>query len=62
MCKYIEKLRTTLNDLRSRHAENLKQLDNGKKVPPSGWKCERCELDCNLWLNLTDGAILCGRK
>ena len=45
-----------------RHAETLKQLDNGKKVPPTGWKCERCELTTNLWLNLTDGAILCGRK
>ena len=28
----------------------------------TGWKCERCDLTTNLWLNLTDGAILCGRK
>ena len=35
---------------------------NSKKVPPSGWKCEKCELTDNLWLNLTDGSILCGRK
>ena len=34
----------------------------GKKIPPTGWKCERCELKEGLWLNLTDGAILCGRK
>lgn len=45
-----------------RHAEKLVQLDNGKKIPPSGWKCEKCELTQNLWLNLSDGSILCGRK
>lgn len=49
-------------NLCSRHAENLLQLDNGIKIPPSGWKCEKCELTQNLWLNLTDGSILCGRK
>ncbi|XP_065200121.1 ubiquitin carboxyl-terminal hydrolase 5 isoform X1 [Planococcus citri] len=41
---------------------NLVQVETNKKVPPSGWKCERCELTTNLWLNLTDGAIMCGRK
>ncbi|XP_055529285.1 ubiquitin carboxyl-terminal hydrolase 5 [Wyeomyia smithii] len=46
----------------SRHAENLLQLDNGRKIPPTGWKCEQCDLTNNLWLNLTDGSILCGRK
>ncbi|XP_068142041.1 ubiquitin carboxyl-terminal hydrolase 5 [Drosophila tropicalis] len=46
----------------SKYAENLHQLDNGKKIPPSGWKCEKCDLTNNLWLNLTDGSILCGRK
>ncbi|XP_076637563.1 ubiquitin specific protease 5 [Colletes latitarsis] len=46
----------------SKHAADLKQLDNGKKIPPSGWKCEKCDLTQNLWLNLTDGSILCGRK
>ncbi|XP_049873655.1 ubiquitin carboxyl-terminal hydrolase 5 [Pectinophora gossypiella] len=44
------------------HAVNLKQLDNGIKVPPSGWKCAKCDLNTNLWLNLTDGSILCGRR
>ncbi|KAM3965206.1 ubiquitin specific protease 5 [Aphomia sociella] len=44
------------------HAVNLKQLDNGVKVPPSGWKCAKCDLTNNLWLNLTDGSILCGRR
>ncbi|KDR23210.1 ubiquitin carboxyl-terminal hydrolase 5 [Zootermopsis nevadensis] len=46
----------------SKHAENLLQLDNGKKIPPCNWKCEQCDLTQNLWLNLTDGSILCGRK
>ncbi|CAF4918765.1 unnamed protein product [Pieris macdunnoughi] len=44
------------------HSVNLKQLDNGAKIPPSGWKCEKCDLTTNLWLNLTDGSILCGRR
>ncbi|CAG5125346.1 unnamed protein product [Candidula unifasciata] len=46
----------------SKHAENLQQLSTGKKIPPSGWRCERCDLTTNLWLNLTDGSILCGRR
>lgn len=46
----------------SKHAENLLQLDNGKRIPPSGWKCEKCDKTENLWLNLTDGSVLCGRK
>lgn len=46
----------------SKFSENLQQLNNGKKIPPSGWKCEKCDLTNNLWLNLTDGSILCGRK
>nr|XP_037284301.1 LOW QUALITY PROTEIN: ubiquitin carboxyl-terminal hydrolase 5-like [Rhipicephalus microplus] len=46
----------------SKHSDTLVQLDNGVKVAPTGWKCERCDLTENLWLNLTDGAILCGRK
>ncbi|KAL1463523.1 hypothetical protein WDU94_015268 [Cyamophila willieti] len=46
----------------SKHAQGLVQLDNGRKIPPTGWKCEKCDLTNNLWLNLTDGSILCGRK
>lgn len=46
----------------TKHANNLMQLDNGKKIPPSRWQCEKCEKTENLWLNLTDGSILCGRK
>lgn len=48
--------------LNSKFAENLVQLNNGKTIPPSGWKCEECDLTSNLWLNLTDGSILCGRR
>ncbi len=46
----------------SKFAENLEQLDNGVKIPPKGWKCAQCDLTTNLWLNLTCGTILCGRK
>ncbi|KFB47436.1 AGAP012248-PA-like protein [Anopheles sinensis] len=46
----------------SQHALDLLQLDNGRKIPPTGWKCEKCDLTSNLWLNLTDGSIMCGRK
>lgn len=46
----------------SKYAMELKQLDNGVVVPPSGWKCEKCDKTENLWLNLTDGSILCGRR
>lgn len=43
---------------------DIEQLNNGKRIPPSGWKCEfeNCDKDNNLWLNLTDGSIFCGRK
>ena len=47
---------------KTKHADTLEQLDNGRKIPPNGWKCEQCDLRDNLWLNLTDGSILCGRK
>lgn len=48
--------------IESQFARNLEQINNGKKIPPSGWKCEACDLKENLWLNLTDGSILCGRR
>ncbi|VUZ55985.1 unnamed protein product [Hymenolepis diminuta] len=46
----------------SKYAENLVQLDNGVKVPPSGHKCHKCDLTTNLWMNLSDGTISCGRR
>ncbi|VDO20429.1 unnamed protein product, partial [Haemonchus placei] len=47
----------------TKHA-NLEQLSNGKIIPMSGWTCEAdgCTMNENLWLNLTDGAIRCGRS
>ncbi|KAM6994599.1 ubiquitin carboxyl-terminal hydrolase 5 isoform 1-T1 [Tautogolabrus adspersus] len=46
----------------SRYAADLKQLDNGVKIPPSGWRCDVCDLQENIWMNLTDGKVLCGRR
>ncbi|XP_078064602.1 ubiquitin carboxyl-terminal hydrolase 5-like, partial [Mustelus asterias] len=46
----------------SKHALGLKQMGNNLRIPPCGWKCSRCDLKENLWLNLTDGTILCGRR
>ncbi|KAH7546526.1 hypothetical protein FEM48_Zijuj01G0210100 [Ziziphus jujuba var. spinosa] len=46
----------------SAYAMNLQQIDNGIIIPPSGWKCAKCDKTENLWLNLTDGMILCGRR
>ncbi|GFT00664.1 ubiquitin carboxyl-terminal hydrolase 5 [Nephila pilipes] len=46
----------------TKHADTLVQLDNGVKIPPKDWQCQVCGLKENLWLNLTDGAIHCGRK
>ncbi|KAK4750641.1 hypothetical protein SAY87_004123 [Trapa incisa] len=46
----------------SAYAMELQQIDNGVIIPPSGWKCAKCDKTENLWLNLTDGMILCGRK
>ncbi|CAA6670655.1 unnamed protein product [Spirodela intermedia] len=46
----------------SAFAMNLQQIKSGVVIPPSGWKCRHCDKTENLWLNLTDGMILCGRK
>ncbi|CAF1355077.1 unnamed protein product [Adineta steineri] len=46
----------------TKHTATLQQLNNNRQIPPNGWKCDECDLKDNLWLNLTDGAILCGRK
>jgi ubiquitin carboxyl-terminal hydrolase 5/13 len=46
----------------SKHAHNLLQLPTQKRIPPKGWQCEKCDKRDNLWLNLTDGTILCGRR
>lgn len=41
---------------------DIEQLDNNVRVPSGGWKCSECNLTENLWLNLTDGNIFCGRR
>ena len=48
----------------SKHSNNLIQLSNTSQISPNpeAWKCDQCEVRKNLWLNLTDGKILCGRK
>jgi ubiquitin carboxyl-terminal hydrolase 5/13 len=48
----------------SKHSANLTQLPNAAQISPdpNSWKCELCEVRKNLWLNLSDGKILCGRK
>ncbi|KAL9651603.1 hypothetical protein ABK040_001548 [Willaertia magna] len=45
----------------STYALTLKQIGE-RKVPASNWKCDCCDITDNLWLNLTDGHIGCGRK
>ncbi|OMO80445.1 hypothetical protein CCACVL1_12950 [Corchorus capsularis] len=45
----------------SAYAVDLRQIGNAV-IPPSGWKCSKCDKTENLWLNLTDGLILCGRR
>jgi len=48
----------------TRHSSSLVQLPNPPQVSPNPehWKCEKCDIRKNLWLNLSDGKILCGRK
>ena len=48
----------------SKYAEDLVQLDNGKKISndPSSWRCEMSGDTQNLWLNLSTGYIGGGRK
>lgn len=48
----------------SKHSANLLQLPNPIQISPNpaDWKCSMCDINKNLWMNLTDGTILCGRK
>uniref|UniRef100_A0A7S0NC19 Ubiquitin carboxyl-terminal hydrolase n=1 Tax=Hanusia phi TaxID=3032 RepID=A0A7S0NC19_9CRYP len=47
----------------SKYAQNLVQVNNGKKISPDPktWKCEESGMTENLWLNLSDGHIGSGR-
>lgn len=53
-CKSVQRPVTRFAD--------LQQLDNGVKVPPKGRVCSKCDKRDNLWMNLTDGTIGCGRR
>ncbi len=46
-----------------RVARGIQQVNNGRVLPLSGWTCDECGGDAstNLWLNLIDGHIGCGR-
>ncbi|DBA04839.1 TPA: hypothetical protein N0F65_004476 [Lagenidium giganteum] len=50
----------------SRYANDLVQLPDAPKISssPAMWKCQApdCDKQENLWLNLSDGFIGCGRK
>ncbi len=44
-------------------AEFLPQMDVTKEIPYEGWTCEEpgCDRVENLWMNLSDGVVMCGR-
>ncbi|KII70965.1 Ubiquitin carboxyl-terminal hydrolase 5 [Thelohanellus kitauei] len=50
------------DSVESKYSESLAQLPFSGQIPTSGWKCCQCDLTLNLWLNLTDGSIRCGRS
>ncbi|PFH34670.1 hypothetical protein BESB_067030 [Besnoitia besnoiti] len=46
----------------SKYASNLQQVADAPRVGPTDWRCADCGATANLWLNLSDGYIGCGRK
>ncbi|EGZ30642.1 hypothetical protein PHYSODRAFT_349574 [Phytophthora sojae] len=50
----------------TKYAEHLEQVPNPPHIAsnPAAWKCQApdCDKQENLWLNLSDGYIGCGRK
>ena len=48
----------------SRYAEDLPQLDTGRKISsnPADWRCDETGVTENLWLNLSTGFIGSGRQ
>lgn len=50
----------------TKYADHLVQVENPPKIAsnPAQWKCQAptCDKTENLWLNLSDGFIGCGRK
>uniref|UniRef100_A0A8C9HAI1 Ubiquitinyl hydrolase 1 n=1 Tax=Piliocolobus tephrosceles TaxID=591936 RepID=A0A8C9HAI1_9PRIM len=60
--KKKEELSKWVNEIKeSKYAKNLKQLDN-IKIKNENLECAICKAKTNLWLNLSDGYIGCGRK
>uniref|UniRef100_A0A8C4E3K6 Ubiquitin carboxyl-terminal hydrolase n=1 Tax=Dicentrarchus labrax TaxID=13489 RepID=A0A8C4E3K6_DICLA len=41
---------------------SLGNLCNLSFLHRSGWRCDVCDLQENIWMNLTDGKVLCGRR
>ncbi|AFZ80918.1 ubiquitin carboxyl-terminal hydrolase, putative [Theileria equi strain WA] len=46
----------------SKYARSLVQVENPVQISHSDLKCNRCGATSNLWLNLSDGYVGCGRK
>ncbi|GBE59795.1 ubiquitin carboxyl-terminal [Babesia ovata] len=46
----------------SKYAKHLIQVEAPPKINYEDLQCERCGAKTNLWLNLSDGYIGCGRK
>eukprot|EP00798_Chlamydomonas_sp_ICE-L_P030886 gene30886-35934_t len=48
----------------SKYADNVQQLDTGRKISPNpkDWKCDETNVTENLWLNLSTGFIGSGRQ
>eukprot|EP00879_Flechtneria_rotunda_P017301 GHRR01018124.1.p1 GENE.GHRR01018124.1~~GHRR01018124.1.p1 ORF type:complete len:265 (+),score=52.51 GHRR01018124.1:327-1121(+) len=48
----------------SKYAENLPQLDTGRRISPNpaDWQCDETGVTENLWLNLSTGHIGSGRQ
>jgi hypothetical protein len=48
----------------ARYAENLPQLESGRKISPNpaDWRCDETGVTENLWLNLSTGHIGSGRQ
>ena len=49
----------------TKYADNLEQLPATHTLPVAGtgdFKCAKCDLTSNLWFNLSDGFVGCGRR
>lgn len=44
----------------SKHSQTLIQIENPIQISPNPnmWKCKLCDINKNLWMNLTDGKKL----